>query len=264
MNSEEAAAQKQFQKKPQRFRWRRLPCSVATKTPSATLPAARTASPPARNAKRCCGSPAACPCSLTPITLRCLASPPCLAAGCSYVFARWNPLGLWLATVCLAVNWFGDSLDGTLARFRNRRRPRYGFYVDHMIDSFGALFLMAGLGASGYVDWRIAAGMLVAFLLCRSKLPGFVHLGNLSLVVRKMDHRDSHPSRYRQCCIIFSSGRASPCVVQLLPPTRSRRRRRHNCHGGDGRGGVHQPHSQPVSPGNSASTVSTTCPKYLG
>ena len=87
------------------------------------------------------------------------------AAGCSYVFARWNPLGLWLATVCLAVNWFGDSLDGTLARFRNRQRPRYGFYVDHMIDSFGALFLMAGLGASGYVDWRIAAGMLVAFLL---------------------------------------------------------------------------------------------------
>ncbi len=86
-------------------------------------------------------------------------------AGCCYAAARWNHWGLLLSTVFLAINWFGDSLDGTLARFRNRQRPRYGFYVDHVIDSFGALFLMAGLGASGYVDWRIAAGMLVAFLL---------------------------------------------------------------------------------------------------
>jgi phosphatidylglycerophosphate synthase len=86
-------------------------------------------------------------------------------AGCSYAFARWSPWGLVAATVWLAINWFGDSLDGTIARVRNKQRPRYGFYVDHMIDSFGALFLMGGLGASGFVDWRIAAGLLVAFLL---------------------------------------------------------------------------------------------------
>jgi len=86
-------------------------------------------------------------------------------AGCSYVLARWTPWGLLVATFCLALNWLGDSLDGTLARVRNRQRPRYGFYVDHIIDSFGALFLMGGLAASGYVDWRIAMGMLVAFLL---------------------------------------------------------------------------------------------------
>jgi archaetidylinositol phosphate synthase len=86
-------------------------------------------------------------------------------AGASYSAARWNSIGLLLATACLALNWFGDSLDGTLARVRNCQRPRYGFYVDHMIDSFGAIFLMAGLGFSRYVDWRIAACMLVAFLL---------------------------------------------------------------------------------------------------
>jgi archaetidylinositol phosphate synthase len=86
-------------------------------------------------------------------------------AGCSYLLARWHAIGLLLATMFLALNWFGDSLDGTLARVRNRQRPRYGFYVDHMIDSFGALFLMTGLGLSGYVDWRIAMGMLIAFLL---------------------------------------------------------------------------------------------------
>jgi archaetidylinositol phosphate synthase len=86
-------------------------------------------------------------------------------AGCSYALARWNPWGLLLATICLALNWLGDSLDGTLARARNRQRPRYGFYVDHVIDSVGALFLMAGLALSGYVDWRIAIGLLVAFFL---------------------------------------------------------------------------------------------------
>src|SRR5450631_270629 len=75
-------------------------------------------------------------------------------AGCSYAAARWNPAGLLLATLCLVINWFGDSLDGTLARFRNRQRPRYGFYVDHMIDTFGGLFLMSGLAISGFIDWR--------------------------------------------------------------------------------------------------------------
>ena len=88
-----------------------------------------------------------------------------LLAGGSYALARWRPVGLLLATVFLAVNWFGDSLDGTLARVRGRLRPRYGFYVDHMIDSIGGLFLMGGLGASGYIYWHIALGMLIAFLL---------------------------------------------------------------------------------------------------
>jgi archaetidylinositol phosphate synthase len=86
-------------------------------------------------------------------------------AGVSYFVARWSPAGLLVATLCLAINWFGDSLDGTIARVRNCQRPRYGFYVDHIIDSFGAIFLMGGLGLSGYIDWRIAMCMLIAFLL---------------------------------------------------------------------------------------------------
>jgi archaetidylinositol phosphate synthase len=88
----------------------------------------------------------------------------CLACA-SYILARHNRIGLLLATLCLALNWFGDSLDGTLARVRNCQRPRYGFYVDHIIDSIGALLLMGGLAASGYLDARIAMGMLMAFLL---------------------------------------------------------------------------------------------------
>src|SRR3989442_4230281 len=61
--------------------------------------------------------------------------------------------------------WFGDSLDGTLARVRKRQRPRYGFYVDHVSDTFGALFLTSGLAFSGYMSTAIAAGLLLLFFM---------------------------------------------------------------------------------------------------
>lgn len=88
-----------------------------------------------------------------------------LWAGASYALARWNKVGLAAATFFIAVNWLGDSLDGTLARYRCRLRPRYGFYVDHMVDTFGATFLMLGLATSRYLHWQIAVSMLLAFLI---------------------------------------------------------------------------------------------------
>jgi archaetidylinositol phosphate synthase len=72
-----------------------------------------------------------------------------IGAGACYVWARWDRFALLGVIACLALNWLGDSLDGTLARFRQRLRPRYGFYVDHLADSFGALALMGGLALSG-------------------------------------------------------------------------------------------------------------------
>ena len=88
-----------------------------------------------------------------------------LAAGLSYWYARWSRAGLMMVIVCLAFNWLGDSLDGTLARVRQRQRPRYGFYVDHVVDAFGTFFLMAGLGLSGYMAYGIAAGLLLAYFM---------------------------------------------------------------------------------------------------
>jgi len=86
-----------------------------------------------------------------------------LLAGVAYALASRDSRALWLVNVGLALNWLGDSLDGTLARVRDQQRPRYGFYVDHMADTFGALALMAGLACSGYVHWPIAAGLLAGF-----------------------------------------------------------------------------------------------------
>ena len=88
-----------------------------------------------------------------------------LLAGVSYALGRWNRYALLLVIFFLALNWLGDSLDGTLARVRNCQRPRYGFYVDHIVDTFAALFLMSGLAFSGYVHPAIAFGLLVAFLM---------------------------------------------------------------------------------------------------
>jgi len=88
-----------------------------------------------------------------------------IAAGICYALARYDRRALLLVILCLALNWLGDSLDGTLARFRQQQRPRYGFYVDHVVDIFGAAALMAGLGCSGLLHWQVAAAMLVAFLL---------------------------------------------------------------------------------------------------
>src|SRR5580765_595231 len=88
-----------------------------------------------------------------------------ILAGASYWYASVNAWALLLVIPLLGLNWFGDSLDGTLARVRNRQRPRYGFYVDHMIDTFGGLFLMGGLALSGFLDWRIAIGMFVVYLM---------------------------------------------------------------------------------------------------
>ena len=88
-----------------------------------------------------------------------------LGAGLAYWAAGTQPLALWGVVMALAVNGFGDSLDGTVARVRNQQRPMYGYYVDHVIDIIGALFLFGGLALSGYMTPLVALGLLIGFLM---------------------------------------------------------------------------------------------------
>jgi phosphatidylglycerophosphate synthase len=88
-----------------------------------------------------------------------------IGAGFGYWAASREPRALILVCILIAINWFGDSLDGTLARFRDQQRPRYGFYVDHVVDCVGALFLLGGLALSGYMHPWIAIGLLLAYNL---------------------------------------------------------------------------------------------------
>jgi len=86
------------------------------------------------------------------------------AGVCYWIAPRW-PLALVGVVVLLAVNWFGDSLDGTLARVRHHERPRYGFYVDHVLDALGILFLIVGLVLGGFMSLCVGAGLLLAYYL---------------------------------------------------------------------------------------------------
>ena len=118
-----------------------------------------------------------------------------IAAGLLYGLSRYQRYALLLVCVCLVLNWLGDSLDGTLARVRRQQRPRYGFYVDHMVDIFGATALMCGLGFSGFLHWQTAMAMLVAFLL----LSG-----------------ESYLATYTLQCFQLSQGLFGPTEIRIL------------------------------------------------
>ena len=105
------------------------------------------------------------PAFVTPDHLTVLGLVAMLLGGAAYAWSGRYPALLWAVNLALALNWFGDSLDGTLARYRGTLRPRYGFYVDHVSDVFGALFLVAGLAASGHMAPAVATGLLVAYLV---------------------------------------------------------------------------------------------------
>jgi phosphatidylglycerophosphate synthase len=118
-----------------------------------------------------------------------------VAAGVCYGLSRWDRRALLLVILCVALNWLGDSLDGTLARVRRQQRPRYGFYVDHMVDIFGSTALMCGLGCSGLLHWQTAIAMLVAFLILSS---------------------ESYLATYTLSCFQLSQGIFGPTEIRIL------------------------------------------------
>ncbi len=83
----------------------------------------------------------------------------------SYGLTRINPYFLWLASLGFILNWFGDSLDGTLARYRHIERPRFGFLIDHWVDAISTVLIFLGLGISPYVNFTIATLGVIAYLL---------------------------------------------------------------------------------------------------
>ena len=82
-----------------------------------------------------------------------------------YWLTNLDHIFLWLASLGFVINWFGDSLDGTLARYRKLERPRYGFFVDHTVDAFNEVLIFVGLGLSPYIRFEIASLALIGYLL---------------------------------------------------------------------------------------------------
>jgi archaetidylinositol phosphate synthase len=88
-------------------------------------------------------------------------------AGTGYALSNWGKGFLWLSSFGFIINWFGDSLDGTLARVRKIERPKYGFYLDHNVDAITALVISIGAGMSPFVSFSVVMLILAGyFLLC--------------------------------------------------------------------------------------------------
>ena len=140
-----------------------------------------------------------------------------LGAGLAYWMASRHPAALLLVVACLAVNWFGDSLDGTLARVRNQQRPRYGYYVDHVVDLIGACALLGGLGLSGYMSPLVALGLLAAWLLVSAE----VYLATHACGVFRLSTWGFGPTELR---ILLAAGTLAllvkPTVVLMGQPYR--------------------------------------------
>ena len=87
-----------------------------------------------------------------------------VGTGTAYALTRYDPAWLWVASLMLGVNWLGDSLDGTLARVRGTQRPKYGYYLDHVVDAFSTAVIGLGIGLSPYVNLGLALGLVVVYL----------------------------------------------------------------------------------------------------
>jgi phosphatidylglycerophosphate synthase len=130
-------------------------------------------------------------------------------AGVSFWVAQSDPVaGALLVVVCLLLNWFGDSLDGTVARVRDQQRPRYGYYVDHVIDLAGTALLFAGLAASGYMSPAIATLVVAAFFLVSAE----TYLATHARGVFKMAFAGVGPTELR---ILIAAG----AVALIQTPT---------------------------------------------
>lgn len=105
------------------------------------------------------------PGAVTPDMLTALGFCGAICAAVGYALAARYPAMLFLATAGIVLNWFGDSLDGTLARRRHIERPRYGFFLDNSVDIVEQVLLAIGLGLSGYIRWALVAAVLVSFFM---------------------------------------------------------------------------------------------------
>jgi phosphatidylglycerophosphate synthase len=133
-------------------------------------------------------------------------------AGLAFVLAATDPVaGASLVVVCLLLNWFGDSLDGTLARVRDQQRPRYGYYVDHVIDLAGTAMLFAGLAASGYMSPAIAALVVAAFFMVSAE----TYLATHSRGVFKMAMLGVGPTELR---ILLAAGALALINTPMVSP----------------------------------------------
>lgn len=96
--------------------------------------------------------------------------------GLGYALTAKNVNWLWLSTFGLLVNWYGDSLDGNLARYRHKQRPVYGYYLDHTMDVINESMMFFGAGLAPFFDMRLTLSAFVLYLLMTLNVSMNAHL----------------------------------------------------------------------------------------
>ncbi len=124
-----------------------------------------------------------------------------VGAGAAYALSAIDVRWLWAASLMLVVNWFGDSLDGTLARVRVTERPRYGYYLDHIIDAFNTAAVGVGIGLSPFVEIELALMLVVVYLM----LSVNVYLESTVFGVFKMAYGKIGPTEGRILLVIANA-----------------------------------------------------------
>jgi phosphatidylglycerophosphate synthase len=137
---------------------------------------------------------------VTPDHLTAVGTLGAVLCGAGYVVSNWRPGFLFLASLGLLVNWFGDSLDGSLARHRKTERPRYGYFLDHSVDAINNLIFAVGLGLSPYVSIDAALFLLVSYYL----LSMYVFLSNQVLGEFRLSFLHGGPTELRLVAIGFN------------------------------------------------------------
>ena len=144
----------------------------------------------------------ALPAWVTPDTLTLVGLVGALLTATGYYFAGTHDAGwLWLASLGFVVHWWGDSLDGTLARVRDIRRERYGYFVDQMADVIAVLFIFGGLGLGGVMRPLLAMGMATGYLL----LFNLVNMVALARGVYKISFAGGGPTELRLMLIAVNT-----------------------------------------------------------
>lgn len=124
-----------------------------------------------------------------------------LIAAAGYVLSARNISFLWLSSLGFVINWYGDSLDGTLARVRNRQRPVYGYYIDHTVDCISEILIFTGIGLSGLMHFGLAMLILALYFMLTINVSINAHLKKeFKLTYAKMG-----PTEFRLIAILVNT-----------------------------------------------------------
>src|SRR5256712_7022108 len=135
-------------------------------------------------------------------------------AGTAYALTTYNPAWLWVASAMLVLNWLGDSLDGTLARVRGTQRPKYGYYLDHVVDAFSTSMIGLGIGLSPYVDLGLALGLVVVYLALSIN----VYLESTVFGVFKISYGRIGPTEVRLLLVLLNTTLALAALWEVKGP----------------------------------------------